>query len=336
MKAAIIRRRGIIEITDRPVPEPPPGCARIATAVVGICGSDLHLLNGRLAESAGLQPGHEVAGTIDAVGDGVDLSVGTRVVLEPIHGCSTCFQCRTGRHNLCESSRIFGVTAPGGMAEFLSVPAQCLHVLPPEVDFELAALAEPLAVAVRAARLGGVGPRDRVVVLGAGTVGLMSVLAARTAGAREILVTARYPRQAELALSLGAETTFADAAALIKAGSGAADVVIETVGGQAETISESVATARRGGKIVMLGVFHGAPALPARAFMQKELTLLGSNCYGRERVVGDFALATRLLVGHRWELRPMVTHRFKLDQIAQAYATAADKTAGAIKVQMCP
>lgn len=336
MQAAIIRRRGIIEITDQPVPEPPPGCVRLATGVVGICGSDLHLLDGRLADPAGLQPGHEVAGTIDAVGDGVQLVVGTRVVLEPIHGCGTCFQCRTGRHNLCETGRIFGVTAPGGMAEFLTVPAQCLHVLPPEIDFELGALAEPLAVAVRAVRLGAVGPGDRVAVLGAGTVGLMSVLAASAAGAAEVLVTARYPRQAELAMSLGAGVTFADAAALIKAGCGAADVVIETVGGQAETMSESVATARRGGRIIMLGVFDGAPALPARSFMQKELTLLGSSCYGRERIVGDFALATRLVGRHQRELRPLVTHRFKLDQVGQAYATAANKTVGAIKVQMSP
>jgi threonine dehydrogenase-like Zn-dependent dehydrogenase len=334
MKAAVIRGRGAIEVIDRPVPEPQPGWVRLAMGAVGICGTDLHLFNGLLTDATGLQPGHEVAATIDAVGEGVTLATGSRVAVEPIHACGTCYHCRTGSHNRCERSRLFGVSARGGMAEFLAVPAQCLHVLPPDLDINVAALSEPMAVAVRGVRLGRVSPGDRVAVLGAGTIGLVSILAARAAGAEEVVATARYPQQRDLAASLGASRTFTDSASLLADAGGQVDVVIETVGGHADTIADAVAIARRGGTIVMLGVFDGAPAIPGLAFSTKELTLVGSNCYGRERTLGDFALATRLVDRHRALLAPLVTHRFTLDEIAQAYATAADKKSGAVKVQI--
>ena len=334
MKAAVIRGRGVIEVVDRPVPEPQPGWVRLAMGSVGICGTDLHLINGLLSDATGLQPGHEVAATVDALGDGVTLETGSRVAVEPIHACGTCYHCRTGSHNRCERSRLFGVTARGGMAEYLTVPAQCLHVLSRDLAFDVAALSEPMAVAVRGVRLGRISPGDRVAVLGAGTIGLVSILAARAAGAEEVIATARYPQQRDLATSLGAARTFADSAALLAAAGGEVDVVIETVGGHADTIADAVGIVRRGGTIVMLGVFDGSPAIPGLAFSTKELTLVGSNCYGRERMLGDFALATRLVDRNRSLLAPLVTHRFGLDEIAKAYATAADKKSGAVKVQI--
>jgi len=336
MKAAVIRGRGAVEVIDRPVPEPQPGWVRLRTQAVGICGTDLHLFNGLLSDATGLQPGHEVAGIVDAVGEGVALAGGLPVALEPIHACGKCFHCSTGHHNRCAESRLFGISARGGMAEFLTVPAHCLHVLPQDLDMDVAAISEPMAVAVRGVRLGRVAPGSRVVVLGAGTIGLLSILAAREAGAEEIWVTARHPQQAELAATLGASRTFRDAAALRKAGGVEADIVIETVGGSADTLAESVSVARRGGVIVMLGIFEGNPALPGLAFATHELTLVASNCYARDLPVGDFALATRMVARHRELLKPLVTHRFRLDQILRAYETAADKKSGAVKVQITP
>jgi L-iditol 2-dehydrogenase len=334
MKAAVIRGRGVIEVIDRPLPEPQPGWVRLATRAVGICGTDLHLFNGRLADATGLQPGHEVAGTVDAAGEGVDLATGTAVAVEPLHACGVCFHCRTGSPNRCERRRLFGVSARGGMAEFLTVPASCLHAVPADLDAHVAALAEPMAVAVRGVRLGGVAAGDRVAVLGAGTIGLVSILAARVAGASEVIATARYPQQRELAKVLGAAHTYPDSSALLAAAGGQVDVIIETVGGHADTLADAVAIARSGATIVMLGVFDGAPAIPGLPFSQKELTLVGSNCYGRERALGDFALATRLVGEHRTRLAALVTHRYALDEIAAAYATASDKKSGAVKVQI--
>jgi len=319
------------------MPEPAPGWVRVAVTAVGICGTDLHIYGGMLGDVSGLQPGHEVAGVIDAIGDGVMLATGTKVALEPLTACGHCFQCGTGHRNRCPEHRLFGVTARGGMTEFMSVPAECLHPLPADLNDNVAALAEPMAVCVRGVRLGGVGLGDRVAVLGAGSIGALSVLAAREAGAGEIFVTARYPHQAALAQALGATRVFATIEQMTEAlGTASMDVVIETVGGRANSLTEAVNVAGRGATIAMLGVFEGSPGIPGLTFAERELTLVGSYCYARAARVGDFALATSLLSKYRTELPELVTHRFKLDQVASAYAAAGDKKSGSIKVQIEP
>jgi threonine dehydrogenase-like Zn-dependent dehydrogenase len=184
-------------------------------------------------------------------------------------------------------------------------------------------------------RIGAISPGHRVAILGAGSIGLLSILTARAAGASEVFITARHPHQQELARAMGADRVFPSAEALLaETGDQYADVVIETVGGSADTLTESVKVARTGGRIVMLGVFEGNPTLPGFQFFQKELTLAASNCYGREANVGDFALGTRLVSEHAAMLENLVTHTFSLDQIAQAFATAEDKSTRSIKVQI--
>jgi L-iditol 2-dehydrogenase len=336
MKAAEFLGPGSIGVSECDVPEAGPGWVRVAVSAVGICGTDLHLLGGFMG-SEGLRPGHEVAGIVDATGDGVEIAHSLKVAVEPITACGACFQCGTGHHNRCADNRIFGVTTRGGMADYVTVPASCLHVLPAGLDDNVAALSEPMAVCVRAIRLGGVGVGDRVAVLGSGTIGLLSILVARSAGAGEVFVTARYPRQAELARALGATQVFDSAESMLsEVGDQLIDVVIETVGGRAETLTEAVAVASAGATIVMVGVFEGAPSIPGLGFLGKELTLRGSNCYAHDGRVGDFGLATELVARHRDLLPELISHRFGLDQVVEAFAAAADKSAGAIKVQVMP
>jgi threonine dehydrogenase-like Zn-dependent dehydrogenase len=319
MKAAVFAGARTLNVVDRTIPEPRPGWVRVAVDAVGICGSDLHIYNGAIGEPTGLQPGHEVSGVVDACGDDVDVPLGT------------------GHDNRCTEHRLFGVTARGGMAEYLCVPAGCLHVFPTAIDRNVAALAEPMAVCVRGVRLGGIALGSRVAVLGAGTIGLLSLVAARTAGAGEVFVTARYPHQAELARALGATEVFADGAALAGAcGPTSMDVVIETVGGSADTLTEAVEIAAPGASIAMLGVFDASPRFPGLPFAQRELKLVGSYCYAHDARVGDFAYATRLIAMQADALGPLVTHRFKLDEVARAYATAADKSSRSVKVQIEP
>ena len=337
MKAAVFSDAGELGVVERKLPEPKPGWVRLAVTSVGICGSDLNLLYAQRGMSAGVQPGHEVAGIIDVVGDGVKLTSGASVVLEPLIGCGECRYCRTGLHNLCTSNRLCGFTRPGGMAEFLTVPADALYTIPADLPAHIAALTEPMAVCVRGVRLAKLDLGDRVAILGAGSIGLLTILAARAAGAAEILITARHPHQQALAHALGADHVFESDAALLRAvGEQHVDVVIETVGGHADTLAESVRVARNGGRILMLGVFDHEPALPAFAFFQKELSLHASNCYGRECHRSDFSIATDLVIRHRERLEPVVTHRFKLDQVTRAFATAADKATLSIKVQVQP
>lgn len=336
MKAAEFLGPGRIGISECDVPEPRPGWVRVNVSAVGICGTDLHLLGGFMG-SEGLRPGHEIAGIIDATGDGVEIAHGVKVAVEPITACGACFHCGTGHPNRCPDNRIFGVTTRGGMADYVTVPATCLHLLPDDLDDNVAALSEPMAVCVRAVRSGGVGVGDRVAVLGAGTIGLLSILVARSAGAGEVFATARYPRQAELAKALGADRVYASADHMLDdLGDQLIDVVIETVGGRAETLTEAVGVARAGATIVMVGVFEDSPSIPGLGFMAKELTLRGSNCYAHDGRVGDFRLATELVDRHRDLLPDLISHRFALDQVAEAFAAAADKSAGAIKVQVIP
>jgi threonine dehydrogenase-like Zn-dependent dehydrogenase len=336
MKAAVFAGPGQIRVVDAKLPEPRPGWVRLAIGAVGVCGTDLHLYHGKLGKVEGLQPGHEIAGTVDAVGDGVSIATGTRVAVEPQTGCGVCHHCTRGYVNRCTQQRIFGVSSRGGMAQYLTVPIGSLHEVPATLSMNVAALAEPMAVATRGGRLANIDVGDRVVILGAGTIGLLSIPIARSAGAGEVLITARHPHQAAMARALGATQVFDSSAALLAALGPHADVVLETVGGNADTIADAVAVARGGATVVMLGVFEGDVKMPGLTFASKELTLVGSMCYARDARIGDFALGTQLIVRHAAEVAPLVTHRFPLDDVARAYATASDKKQGSVKVQVEP
>jgi threonine dehydrogenase-like Zn-dependent dehydrogenase len=156
------------------------------------------------------------------------------------------------------------------------------------------------------------------------------------AGAGEVLITARHPHQAAMARALGATQVFDSSATLLASLGPNADVVLETVGGNADTLTDAVSIARGGATVVMLGVFEGDVKMPGLPFASKELTLVGSMCYARAARIGDFALGTQLVVKHAAEIAPLVTHRFPLDEVARAYATASDKKQGSVKVQVEP
>ncbi len=337
MKAAVYSGPGDIGVKERALPEPEPGWVRIGVTAAGICGSDLHIYHAAMGNPRGMQPGHEVAGIIDSIGDGCRVGTGEHVAVEPILGCGACFSCGTGRANLCAETKLFGIALPGGLAEYVCVPENLLHALPAGLDRRAAGLSEPLAVCVRGARIGGIGIGDRVAIIGAGTIGLLSILTAREAGASEVLITARHPHQQELARALGADRVYGSSKELLdEVGDQFVDVVVETVGGETETLTESVLVARTGGRISLLGVFTGSPKLPGMPFFSKELTLAASNCYSREQDQGDFAIGTALAAKHAGLIEPLVTHTFSLDEVDRAFAVADDKSQRTIKVQIQP
>ena len=335
MKAAVWGRMGSIEVVDKALPTLEAGWVRLEVASCGICGSDLHDYR-RRAGVAGRTPGHEVAGHVSDPRDS-GIASGTLAALEPIESCGHCGCCRSGHYNRCAGVELFGIDRNGGFAQYVDVPAERLHPLPADLDVGVAALAEPLAVAVRAVRLARMDLGARVAVLGGGTIGLLSVAAARAAGAGSVHVTARHPHQAETARALGADETFPDIDAMhAAAGERAYDVVLETVGGHANTIREAVRVADAGGVIVMVGVFDDETLLPALEFLGKELTLVGSNCYALDADRSDFALAAAMLGSMQDQLAPILTHRFPLREIQWGFDTAMDKSTGAIKVQIQP
>ena len=285
MRAAVVRGAGSVAIARRPVPEPGPGEARVRVEACGVCGSDLHLLaNGFFPLDH--TPGHEVAGRVEALGDGVvGLACGARVAVEPMRSCGTCASCRSGRYSICREARLAGVHDPGGLAEYALFPATRLHPLPPELEPPLGALAEPMAVVVHALRRGARAAGHRVLVLGAGSVGLLAAAAARRLGAGEVWISARHPHQVKRARELGVARAIAEADAsaggLDALGREAPiDLVVETVGGGADTVRAAAAAVRPGGTVSVVGVFWGAMNLDPMPLLLKEVTLAWSYCYG--------------------------------------------------------
>ncbi len=327
-----------MEVHEVPDPQPEAGGAVVRVRDCGICGSDLHFYHGSLPCPA-VCPGHEISGEVAAVGPGVKtVRPGDRVAIEPLLICGECPACRAGNYQICRNYLLIGTQADGGFAEYIRVPERALFPLPAELDWPVAALTEPTAVAVHGARLAGVRLGDRVAVLGAGTIGLLSVLAARAAGASEVLVTARHPHQRAAAESFGARA-YGDSdhdALSSYAIENPIDVVVESVGGTADTLSQALFLVRPGGTICVLGVFAGPVSIHGLVLVMKEARLVGSLTYGRTEARADFEVAIELLRQHRQEAARIITHRYPLRQIDEAFRTASDKKRASIKVTVEP
>ena len=336
MLAAFSGGKEKIEVRETPVPAPGPGEVLLRVRACGICGSDLHFYRGQLPMPPVVSPGHEFAGEVVEVGEGVEgFPPGRRVVVEPLRVCRRCSHCRTGNYQLCPRRVLLGTFASGGLAEYVLVPDYTLYPLPDALDFELGALVEPLAVVVHGLHLVGLAFGDRVVILGCGTIGVMTALAARALGAAEIAVTYRYEHQARAALAAGATRVVAadDASAL--AGD-KPDVVVETVGGHAETLGQAVGLVRPGGRVSILGLFTGPVQVNALTMMLNEVRTAGAITYCRSGRLTDFETALRMIEADPERARGIITHRFPLAEADQAFRTAADKSSASIKVQVHP
>jgi (R,R)-butanediol dehydrogenase/meso-butanediol dehydrogenase/diacetyl reductase len=334
MHAAYCTGAGSIELRDVPSPEPGAGQVLVRVHACGICGSDLHYYAGAEPPPA-VCLGHEIAGRVATAGGG--FAVGEMVVVEPLLSCGACARCLAGEPNLCPALRILGSLAPGGLAELVAVPASALFRVPPDLDLDAAMLAEPLAVGIHAAHLGEVESGDRVLVLGAGAIGLLAAFAAGARGAR-VTVSARHPHQAEAARALGAidivGTTREEV--LARCAQAPPDIVLETVGGTAATLDLALRAVRPGGRIVALGKFTRPITLPPLRFLMKEARLVSSMTYCRRAPRTDFAHALDLLARERTRLAALITRRVSLTEVARGFAVAADKASGTIKVAVAP
>ncbi len=320
-----------IELVDV---EPPPLAAdwvRLSVSACGICGTDLHLLRREVPVAPGGVPGHEISGVPL---DGPKGLAEALYAVEPRLWCGTCELCGGGHRHLCPKGQLFGITRPGGLADFVDVPRAALHRVDASVTPLAASVSEPLAVCVRALRLAEPQEDSRVLILGGGSIGLLCGLLARDR-AHAVAITARHPHQREAARSLGLVPLAEDEVAAWSSDAGP-DVVIETVGGRSETLEQALLCCRPAGRIVVLGVFAHEPRVNAFALMAKELTLLGSNTYGFGHRGSDFGAAVELLPRYVTEIAGMQTHQFGLEKLEDAFACAEDKSSGAIKVTLLP
>ncbi len=334
MTAAFIAGKERIEVREADIEALGPGEVLVRVKACGICGTDLHFYHGTFPAPPNVLPGHEFAGEIVEVGEGVTgFDAGQRVAVEPIRRCQECTYCRTGQYHLCPKRVFLGMLNPGGLAEYVSVPAYTLYPLPDGLDFDLGALVEPLAVAVHGVHIVDLKMGERVLVLGSGTIGLLSIIAARAGGASEVIATYRHEHQGAAAVSAGATRILKadETGGLDKEG---IDVVIETIGGSAPTFGQALGAVRSGGRVSVLGLFTGAVQLNALALILKEPRIVGGITYCRPGQLSDFDVAIRILQSDPGRARAVITHRFPLARAGDAFAAAADKSSGSLKVQV--
>jgi threonine dehydrogenase-like Zn-dependent dehydrogenase len=315
--------------------EPGPlreGWVRLRVEACGICGSDLHFWHGHLRRPLGTTPGHEMVGLVV---DGPAGLADVRYAISPNVTCGTCVNCRNGRSNLCgRAGPGLGLGVDGGLAELVDAPLENLAPIPDGVDPVTASLTEPLAVTVRGVGLGRVAPDSKVLVLGAGAIGLCAALVARDRAA-EVAITARYPHQRAAAGAIGV-TVLGEDEAVSWGKEHRPEVVIESVGGTASTLDDAVRVVGRGGRVVVLGTFSEPRLLDLQRLMMKEGSIVGSFCYGGGDREPEFNTAATLTGRWREELSALTTHQLPLAEVTDAFTLAGDKRSGAIKVTLTP
>lgn len=326
IRRVVVTAPGVIEVTTADKPAPAAGEALVRMSVSGVCGSDTHAAHGRHPfVPLPYRPGHEVVGVVTEVGEGVtEVVTGQRVTVEPTLPCWDCKMCRSGRSNLCEHLQFFGCGyAQGGMADFFTVPANRLHVIPDELDDEQAALIEPLSTPVHAVGLAGDIAGKAVVIIGAGTIGLLVLAAARHAGAGRIVMTDMLPSKRDRALRLGADAVVdggrADLVQAVRAELGeSADVVFDCVAIQ-PTVDQAVALALKAGTVVVVGVPAAPVTVPLPQIQDQQVRIQGSATY----LPQDYATAIEIITAGEVSTAEMITSRFPLDRVAEAFAASS-------------
>ncbi|WP_344018236.1 NAD(P)-dependent alcohol dehydrogenase [Pseudonocardia kongjuensis] len=314
MRCSVLRTAGELEVQERPVPRPGHREVLVRIAAVGTCGSDVHYFrHGRIGGFVVRDPlvlGHEPAGRIVAVGTGVEAArIGQRVSLEPGVPCRRCRYCHTGAYNLCPDMTFFA-TPPvdGAFAEYVAIADDFAHPVPDHVSDDAAALLEPLSVALWAHRRAGTGPGSRVLVAGAGPIGLLVARVAAVQGATEVLVSDPDAGRRALAGSFAA-TAVLDPATDDAAGTGV-DVFVDC-SGVAPAVLGGLAAVRPGGTAVLVGMGADEMTLPVSALQSREITLTGTFRYANTWPAA-VALAPSM------DLDRLVTGHVDLDHVGDA------------------
>ena len=335
MRAAVLTGPRAVTLEERPRPEPGPGELLIRVDAVGTCGSDVHYYDhGRIGEFVVESPlvlGHEPAGTVVAAGPGADgHRVGQRVSIEPGRPDLSCVQCRAGRYNLCPDMRFFG-TPPydGAFCEYVAVHERFAYAVPDRLSDDAAALIEPLSVGIWANRKARVGPGRRVLVTGAGPIGLLCLQAARAFGATDVVVTDVNPHRLRLARDLGAsqtldvgETPLADAGIEV-------DVLLECSGHPA-AVGAAIRAVRRAGRAVLVGMGGDEIPLPLSHVQRRELEVTGTFRYAN-----TWPDAIAMVAAGRVDLDALVTGHYGLADVEQAL-TASARDPQSVKVVIRP
>jgi 2-desacetyl-2-hydroxyethyl bacteriochlorophyllide A dehydrogenase len=332
---AVISEPGKIEFEDHPMNDLQPDEVRIKVKYAAICGSDLHLFKG-LHPSVDLPSavGHELSGEVVETGPAVThLKVGDRVTVEPVIACGKCHFCQRGQYHLCQDVSFHYRRGQGAFGAYFVAPARYVFRLPDSVSMETGALVEPLSVALHAVNKCGMRLGQSTAVFGAGAIGLLVVLLASRLTQGKTFSVDINPFRLQKALELGASKAInnlegnAVETIITETDGLGADFTFEAVG-MALTLEQALQSVRKGGLATLIGIFEDPnPKVPVNLFIQKEITLSGSQGYN-----WDFQDALTILDQNAISLETLITHRFPLEKTQDAFSLLTQRGYQAIKV----
>jgi L-iditol 2-dehydrogenase len=334
MRVAVLNGIRDVSVAERATPSPGSGEVLVRVTAVGVCGSDVHYYEhgriGRYVVDAPLILGHEAGGYVASVGPDVkSIEVGQRVSIEPGIPCRSCAQCLGGRYNLCPDVNFFA-TPPhdGAFCEYVVMPEAFVYPVPDSVSDDAAGLIEPLSVGVWACRRANVAPGDRVLVTGAGPIGLIAAQTALAYGAKDVAITDVNSHRLQLAEALGIRAIDVSSVAL---GESAFEpsVLLECSGNQKATAA-AVTSMARAGRVVLIGLGGDELQLPLGPVQDRELVITGSFRYAN-----TWPTAIALAASDAIQLDPLVTAHFGLDQ-TEAALTSGHGDPHTVKVMVCP
>lgn len=339
---AVLYKVNDLRLENRPIPEPEHDEVLLKMGCVGICGSDVHYLkHGRISDFIVKQPmimGHEASGTVVKVGSKVkNLNIGDRVAIEPGVSCRKCNFCKEGKYNLCPDM-VFCATPPvhGNLSQYYTHAADFCFKLPDNVSLEEGALLEPLSVGVHACRKAGVSLGSKVLVLGAGPIGLVTILVAKAMGASKIVATDILDYRLQIALKCGAdhvlnvnkENVEALSKKIIEIIGEAPEKTIDCSGFEA-TARLGIEVTKPGGTYVLVGLGSDEVNIPLAKVSIKEIDLRGLFRY-----CNDYPLALAMVAKGNVDVKQLITHSFKLEETLQAFETASTGSGNPIKIMI--
>ncbi|MCZ7464148.1 L-idonate 5-dehydrogenase [Rhizobium rhizogenes] len=341
MKAVVIHAAKDLRIEEREAEQPVPGQVEVAIEAGGICGSDLHYYNhggfGTVRVREPMILGHEVAGTIKALGEGVSgLAVGDRVAVSPSRPCNHCEFCLKGQQNQCLNMRFYGSAMPmphiqGAFRQRLVAEAYQCHKVRDGISIHEAAMAEPFAVTLHGVNRAGALTDKRVLITGCGPIGALAIIAARAHGAREIVATDVMDAVLQKALAVGADRVInvvsdPDALSAYSANKGYFDVQFEASGNE-RAVQSGLEALKPRSTVVQLGL-GGDVSIPQNMVVAKEIEMKGTFRFHEE-----FGLAVDFINQRRVDLKPLLTGTFPLEEAVTAFETAGDRSRS-MKVQL--
>ncbi|KAA3501910.1 L-idonate 5-dehydrogenase [Rhizobium rhizogenes] len=341
MKAVVIHAAKDLRIEEREAEQPGPGQVEVAIEAGGICGSDLHYYNhggfGTVRVREPMILGHEVAGTIKALGEGVSgLAIGDRVAVSPSRPCNHCEFCLKGQQNQCLNMRFYGSAMPmphiqGAFRQRLVAEAYQCHKVRDGISIHEAAMAEPFAVTLHGVNRAGALTDKRVLVTGCGPIGALAIIAARAHGAREIVATDVMDAVLQKALAIGADRVInvasdPDALSAYSANKGYFDVQFEASGNE-RAVRSGLEALKPRSTVVQLGL-GGDVSIPQNMVVAKEIEMKGTFRFHEE-----FGLAVDFINQRRVDLKPLLTGTFPLEEAVAAFETAGDRSRS-MKVQL--